>query len=201
MTQSSSKSKFPQPTNEDTMGPYYPIPFCDQATVDISVYHPGIICEPQGTKVLLKGRVLDRHGMLAAGVLLEFWQPNAKGVYRTPETEGEPDVDPWFSGHARLRSPEGRFALKTIKPGAGTRAPHITLTIFSDGIVRLVTQLFFDDEPSNANDVVLGSLPERLRSRLIATFDGQMADGTKVYTIDIVMAGEGETPFFDDQRS
>ena len=205
MTQSPSKSKSHSPTQEDTMGPYYPIPFCSQDTVDISEFHPGIVCKPQGAKIILKGRVLDRHGMLAKGVLLEFWQANAQGVYRTPKTEASSGVDPWFSGHTRIRASEGVFSLKTIMPGrsgnaSAQRAPNITLTIFSDGIVRVVTQIFFEDEASNQTDPLLMALPAQVRPRLIASFDGQTAD-CRVYAIDIIMAGENETPFFDDLLS
>lgn len=97
------------------------------------------------------------------------------------------------------------FALRTVKPGAIVererevpRAPHITVTIFADGITRLVTQIFFDDEPaSNAADPLLLSLPENIRERLIARTLSAAAEAT-VYELDIVLRGEGETPFFDD---
>ena len=82
------------------------------------------------------------------------------------------------------------------------RAPHITVTMFSDGITRLVTQIFFDDEPeANAQDPLLTSLPDELRERLIARRVEAPAEGPTVYEIAIVMRGPGETPFFDDLSS
>ncbi|MDG1858632.1 MAG: hypothetical protein P8I94_05995, partial [Emcibacteraceae bacterium] len=136
----------------------------------------------------------DINGNLANGALLEFWQPNANGIYRTPDNESHPKLDPWFTGYARHRTKEGNFTLTTVKPGAnGDRAPNITLTIFSDGIMRVVTQLFFDGEAANEKDPLLLSIPEKMRERLMIKNSG---DST--YEIEIIMAGENETPFFDD---
>ena len=85
------------------------------------------------------------------------------------------------------------------------RAPHLRLTIFASGIDRLVTQVFFDDEALNASDPVLLSIPDTVvRERLIARLRSH-PNGTSFgaasaaqYTIDIVLRGDGETPFFDD---
>jgi protocatechuate 3,4-dioxygenase beta subunit len=100
-------------------------------------------------------------------------------------------------------------SLRTIKPGAhpvpvereapgervAQRAPHLRLTIFASGIDRLVTQIFFDDEPLNASDPVLAAIPDTLvRDRLIAARGRRSHE----YTIDIVLRGDAETPFFDD---
>lgn len=206
MAHSNPKSNLLPVTNEDTLGPYYPIPFCDQDSLDLTCYHPGLIYKPQGEKIIIKGRLLDRHGKLANGALLEFWQANANGIYRTPDNEISDLIDPYFSGYARHRTPDGSFELITIKPGINKqdkcpRAPNITLTIFSDGIMRLVTQFFFDDEGANDQDPVLLSLPDHLRGRLMAKFDGKDNDGCKIYKIDVIMAGDNETPFFDDLLS
>ena len=87
----------------------------------------------------------------------------------------------------------------SIDTGAAPRAPYLTLTIFSDGISRLVTQVFFEDDPRNARDPVLSALPPALAERLIA---GRVSDGAArvpVYAIAIRMRGERETPFFDDE--
>ena len=159
------------PTNEDTVGPYFPLVFCDDFKDDLSEIHPGLVSTPTGQKIILKGEVLDRHGQLANGVVLEFWQANANGVYRNPNTVGDPDLDPWFDGFTRIRANDGRFQLTTIKPGKWkhetiNRAPNITLTIFSDGISRIVTQLFFSDEQSNNNDPLLLSVRYLPRSSL-----------------------------------
>lgn len=197
MTHSNQKINRLTPTNEDTIGPYYPISFCDDDSIDMTTAKNGIIFKPEGDQITVNGCVKDIHGKLANGVLLEFWQANSKGVYRSPDNISNPDIDPWFTGYGRYRTMDGRFTLKTIKPGSvNGRAPNITLTIFSDGIMRVVTQLFFDKDPANDSDPLLQSIPENLRDRLMIK---KTADND--YEIEIIMAGENETPFFDDLLS
>jgi protocatechuate 3,4-dioxygenase beta subunit len=188
-------------TNEDTCGPYFPIYFADPALEDLTRFDPGVVGAAAGTAIILRGRVLDRHGELANGAVLEFWQANAKGVYRTPATEGHEDIDPWFHGYGRMRTASGAYEFRTILPGAAPgRAPNITITIFSDGINRIVTQVFFDGQAGNDSDPVLQAAGDDA-PKLIARHDGRTASGAEVYVFDIVMAGPGETPFFDDLES
>ncbi len=188
-------------TNEDTCGPYFPIYFADPALEDLTCVDPGLVAQAAGTPIILRGRVLDRHGELANGAILEFWQANAKGVYRTPATQEHEDIDPWFHGYGRLRTASGAYEFRTILPGATPgRAPNITITIFSDGISRVVTQVFFDDQAGNDTDPVLQAVGSDA-AKLIACHDGRTASGAEVYVLDIVMAGPGETPFFDDLES
>jgi protocatechuate 3,4-dioxygenase alpha subunit len=190
------------PTNEDTCGPYFPIYFQDESLEDLTRVGPGIVADVAGKPIILRGNVIDRHGNLANGAILEFWQANAKGIYRTPSTACDPDIDPWFHGYGRLRSDTGEYSLRTILPGGSDgRAPNITITIFSDGISRIVTQMFFPDEATNKTDPLLSVLDADDQKRLIAKHDGRTADGAEVFRFDIVMAGEGETPFFDDFES
>lgn len=188
-------------TSEDTCGPYFPIYFADPALEDLTRVNLGLVGQAAGTPIILRGRVLDRHGELANGAILEFWQANANGVYRTPATEGHDDIDPWFHGYGRLRTASGAYEFRTILPGATDgRAPNITITIFSDGISRVVTQVFFDDQAGNSNDPVLKAIGDDA-AKLIARHDGRTASGAEVYLFDIIMAGDGETPFFDDLES
>lgn len=190
------------PTNEDTCGPYFPIYFQDESLEDLTRVGPGVVANASGTNIILRGKITDRHGNLAHGAILEFWQANAKGVYRTPATSGHPDIDPWFNGYGRLRSDTGVYSFRTVMPGAsGDRAPNITITLFSDGISRIVTQMFFPDQVRNSADPLLAELNAEDQTRLIARHDGRTADGAEVYVFDIVMAGENETPFFDDFES
>jgi protocatechuate 3,4-dioxygenase alpha subunit len=189
-------------TNEDTCGPYFPIYFRDESLEDLTRIDPGVVAGASGDHIILRGRVLDRHGDLAHGAVMEFWQANAKGVYRTPATAGDPDIDPWFDGYGRLRTATGEYSFRTIKPGAaGELAPNITITLFSDGISRIVTQVFFEGDDANANDPLLAALDAEDQARLMARHDGRTVDGAEVYLFDVVMAGPGETPFFDDLES
>ncbi|WP_293449232.1 hypothetical protein [Planktotalea sp.] len=188
-------------TNEDTSGPYFPIAFGDPALEDLTRFEVGMVGQATGTPIILRGKILDRHGDLAHGAIMEFWQANAKGVYRTPATKDNPDVENWFHGYGRLRSHTGYYEFRTILPGAvAERAPNITITLFSDGISRVVTQMFFEGNDANADDPILQTVGEDA-PKLIARHDGRTAKGEEVYLFNIVMAGDGETPFFDDLES
>ena len=189
-------------TNEDTSGPYFPIYFQDESLEDLTVLGPGIVGGPRGQHIILSGRILDRHGDLANGVLMEFWQANSKGIYNSPNHAGHSDLDPWFNGYGRLRSASGEYKFRTIMPGASDkRAPNITITLFADGISRIVTQVFFEGQKANETDPLLQPLDSEDQARLIARHGGRTVDGAEVYLLDIVMAGANETPFFDDFES
>lgn len=127
-------------THEDTCGPYFPMYFADAALEDLTRVDPRVVDQAAGTPIILRGRALDRHGDLANGAILEFWQANAKSVHRSPANDGQRDVDPWLHGYGRLRTASGAYEFRTILPGsAQARAPNITITIFSDGISRIAT--------------------------------------------------------------
>ena len=197
------------PLAEDTVGPYYPYSFVDDDRSDLTRLHHGLSVGPPGKPIILRGRLLDSEGQPVDDALLEFWQANAAGILRTPDAPDHPLLDPYFDGYGRLVTTLEPFVFKTIKPGpiaagkvTGARAPHITLTIFSDGITRLVTQIFFDDEPeANARDPLLESLPVELRDRLVARLTSAPGESPAIYEIAIVMRGANETPFFDDLSS
>jgi protocatechuate 3,4-dioxygenase beta subunit/protocatechuate 3,4-dioxygenase alpha subunit len=184
---------------EDTIGPYYPIGFVDDFSSDLTVPKKGIVCKPRGQAIVLTARLLDKHGESIPAALVEFWQANAEGRYRTGDNAADPELDPNLHGFGRLRTSGERFEYRTVKPGkSGDRAPHISIMIFCDGISRVTTQIFFDDEAEdNARDPLLVSLPEGERKLLVARRVSGASDAIH-YALDIVLSGEGETPFFDD---
>jgi protocatechuate 3,4-dioxygenase alpha subunit len=197
------------PLAEDTVGPYYPYSFLDGDRSDLTRLHAGLSVGPQGRPMILRGRLLDCEGQPVDDAIIEFWQANAAGILRIPAMKSHPLLDPFFDGFGRLITTLEPFEFKTVKPGAiagheGTapRAPHVTLTIFCDGITRLVTQVFFDDEAeANTRDPLLESLTPELRERIVAKRVSAPSDEVSIYEITLVMRGENETPFFDDLSS
>ena len=213
-------------TPEATVGPFYPGAFLTDTPQDLWTVAPLVAHRPQGQPIVVAARFLDALGRPVPSLIVEFWQANAHGRYRHPQDRSTAPLDPQFDGFARLRTgDDGTVRFLTIKPGAhslpvasgsrGTvsaapamRAPHLRLTIFASGIDRLVTQIFFDDEPLNASDPVLAAVPDVVvRERLIAVrrppslVDGVSSyggQGPNEYAIDIVLRGDAETPFFDD---
>ncbi|HLX03877.1 MAG TPA: hypothetical protein VKR28_00015, partial [Candidatus Binatus sp.] len=86
-----------------------------------------------------------------------------------------------------------------IKPGSvpgpsnQLQAPHINVSVFARGLLkRLVTRIYFPDEPLNTTDPVLKSVASERRATLVARLD-QFG----VLRFDIVLQGENETVFFD----
>lgn len=196
-------------TPEATIGPFYPGAFLTHTPQDLWTVAPLVAHRPHGQPIVFAARFVDALNQPVPSLLVEIWQANAHGRYRHPQDRSEAPLDPQFDGFARLRTADdGTMRFCTIKPGphpvgassAVMRAPHLRITIFASGIDRLVTQIFFDDEPLNASDPVLASIPDiSVRDRLIAARrPGADAGGPLEYALDIVLRGEGETPFFDD---
>src|SRR5262245_29065633 len=116
-----------------------------------------------GQRVRIQGRVLDGDGRPVTDALVEIWQANTAGKYAHPEDTGAAPLTPGFRGFGRVPTDaEGRFRFFTIKPGPvadpqrGLQAPHLLISIFMRGLLkRLVTRMYFPDEPQNADDRVL----------------------------------------------
>lgn len=153
-----------------------------------------------GVRVAIEGRVLDGAGAPIPDALVEIWQADARGAYRHPLDREPAGNDSSFDGFGRTPTDDGgAFSFSTIKPGAvpsprgGLQAPHVVVGLLGRGIfTRLVTRIYFEDEPANATDLVLGLVPAERRATLIAR---RVAAGR--YRFDIVVQGENETVFFD----
>jgi protocatechuate 3,4-dioxygenase, alpha subunit len=153
-----------------------------------------------GQRIAIEGIVRDGAGALVPDALIEIWQANAAGRYNHPDDTQDKPLDPAFSGFGRTATDAaGRFSFLTIKPGSvpdgsgRAQAPHVVVGILARGILtRLVTRIYFDDEPANAVDPVLETVPADRRSTLLASHEG---DGR--YRFDIRLQGDGETVFFD----
>ena len=96
-----------------------------------------------------------------AGAVLEIWQANAAGRYAHTGDKNPAPLDPNFGGYARIvTDSEGRYAIKTIKPGAypvpsgWMRAPHIHFDV-TGSVTRLVTAMYFEGEALNDQDRIL----------------------------------------------
>ena len=77
--------------------------------------------------------------------------------------------------------------------GNTLQAPHITLAVFTRGLMHHVTtRAYFEAEPLNDADPILALVPEARRSTMQAR---QAAPG--VWMLDIRLQGENETVFLD----
>jgi len=193
-------------TPSQTIGPFFAVGL---------IWPDGPEVVPEGTPgaVLIGGRVLDGAGAPVADALIETWQADPQGDFAHPDdprgpggSGGPPGWSPGGSGDGGFRGfgrsatdAEGRWAIRTVKPGplpapdGGTEAPHLDVSVFARGLLgRLVTRVYFPDEPqANAADPLLGSIPDpEVRARLVAVPDGE--GGLR---FDIHLQGERETPF------
>jgi protocatechuate 3,4-dioxygenase alpha subunit len=120
-----------------------------------------------GERVTVEGRVTDGDGQPVPDALLELWAPSFRGFGRVATDDA------------------GRFRFTTVK------APHILVSVFARGLQRrLVTRLYFPDEPGNDSDSALSLVPPARRETLIA----RRGDPLRW---DIALQGPAETVFFD----
>lgn len=182
----------------NTTGPYFPREFSD-GNEDLTGRDGATA---RGQHILLTGRVLESGGKPTWNMVLEIWQPDSNGIFRHPLDPRFEDADPGFWGWGRSRTAQdGRYRFKTVLPGSYPgRRPHINCAILGIGLTRrLVTTIFFPAAPEAAGDPVLGCVPDvTLRRRLIAQRDPALDEGIPAYRFDVVLRGEGETPFFAD---
>lgn len=177
-----------------TVGPFFAIclsePGCARVATELAA----------GRHIAIAGTVRDGAGTVVPDGLVEIWQANAAGRYAHPDDHQLKPLDPHFTGYGRAPTDdEGRFSIETIMPGRvpgpdGTlQAPHLLLGILARGILtRLVTRVYFEGEPSNADDPILALVPAHRRATLIARQTGDDA-----YEFDLVLQGAHETVFFD----
>jgi protocatechuate 3,4-dioxygenase alpha subunit len=182
------------PTASQTVGPYFHIGLA-WLTID-RVAAP----DCPGQHVQIEGRVLDGDARPVDDGIIEIWQANAQGKYAHTEDTSETPLTPGFRGFGRVPTDrEGRFRFFTIKPGpiadsyGELQAPHLLVSVFMRGLLkRVVTRVYFPDEPRNADDRVLRMVPAQRRATLVAR-----QKTSDVLEWDIVLQGPGETVFFD----
>jgi protocatechuate 3,4-dioxygenase, alpha subunit len=153
-----------------------------------------------GMHIVVAGSIRDGAGDPVPDAIIEVWQANAAGRYRHPADDGRAPLDSACDGFGRVATnAEGRFAFTTVFPGRvpgpdGTwQAPHLLVSVLARGVLtRLATRIYFEDEPANAEDLVLNLVPEHRRGTLVA----RRTDPTQ-FVFDIVLQGSGETVFFD----
>jgi protocatechuate 3,4-dioxygenase alpha subunit len=181
-------------TSFQTLGPFFDF--------GLVIRDGGSVAQPGagGRHVTIEGTVRDGAGDALPDALIEVWQANAAGKYAHPADGGTAPLDPACDGFGRVATDElGRFRFSTVVPGRvpgpgqTLQAPHLAVGVLARGLLtRLVTRLYFEDEPSNSEDAILALVPSARRSTLVAS---RVADGH--YRFDIVLQGAGETVFFD----
>jgi protocatechuate 3,4-dioxygenase beta subunit len=168
---------------------------------------------PQGERIIVAGRVLDEDGRPVPHTLVEVWQANGAGRYRHSADNHQAPLDPNFLGAGRaMTDGGGNYRFVSIKPGAypwrnhhnAWRPAHIHFSLFGPAFVsRLVTQMYFPNDPLLPLDPILQSIPDQqARARLVSAFDLSVAEQEWAlgYRFDIVLRGRQSTPFEEPVR-
>lgn len=144
--------------------------------------------EPQGPRaqgrlLYLIGRVLDQQCRPVVGARVEIWQASANGRYAHPRDRRNPaPLDPAFRYWAKASTDaEGRFRIKTIKPGpyqtgrGWIRPSHLHVKVHGAGVAKLTTQLYFHGDPHQDRDDILQDLSPGERGRVITSLEPPVA--------------------------
>jgi len=164
--------------------------------------------EAVGQRLVVHGRVLDSGGRPVPNTLVEVWQANAGGRYRHEVDQWPAPLDPHFAGLGRVVTDgDGHYRFATIKPGAypwrnhrnAWRPAHIHFSLFGQAFTqRLVTQMYFPDDPLFFQDPIFNSVPDpRARRRMISSYDHEVTTDHWAlgFRFDIVLRGRCQTPF------
>jgi protocatechuate 3,4-dioxygenase beta subunit len=171
---------------------------------DLTRQHAG---EPQGQRIIVHGHVKEDDGRPVPDTLIEVWQANAGGRYRHIVDQWPSPLDPNFTGCGRtVTDKDGYFRFLTIKPGAypwrnhpnAWRPAHIHFSLFGRAFTqRLVTQMYFPDDPLFFQDPIYNSVrDERAARRMISAYDHDATEDhwALAFRWDIVLRGEEATP-------
>jgi protocatechuate 3,4-dioxygenase beta subunit len=181
-----------QPTPDQASGPFFPLK--EPAWTSDLTKLPGRPGRAQGQVINVLGRVLNLSGEPVPNARIEVWQANSHGRYRDQRDTNPAPLDPNFDGSALLvGDAEGRYHFKTIKPAAYRVGPnlvrpahiHFQVTGRED---RLVTQMYFENDPYNATDPILNSAPlkQLLIRKMLDPAPGLEPD-SKTVIFDIVV--------------
>jgi len=197
------------PTPSATVGPFFPPRYFALGDNDLT-FIDDRARRAQGQTIHIAGRVYEAGRVPRWNTIIELWQADAGGRFAHPNDPRAAQADPHFMGWGRRSTEDdGYYDFVSVKPGAyldpltgAMRAPHINLSLMGSGLMRrLVTTLFFADEPGNALDPVYAAVTDsaaRARLLLRPAQSERAPAGALAYEFDIVLQGEDETPFFVD---
>jgi protocatechuate 3,4-dioxygenase beta subunit len=167
--------------------------------------------EAIGQRSIITGRVLDEGGNPVPNTLIEIWQANACGRYlHWRETAFPAPLDPNFTGVGQCHTNDsGEYRFLTIKPGPypwgnhpnAWRPAHIHFSVMGPSLItRLVTQMYFPDDPLFALDPIFQSVPAHARDRMVAAYAHSVTEENWAlgYRWDIVLRGALATPSSPD---
>ncbi len=157
-----------------------------------------------GIPIAVSGRVTDEIGRPQPGVLVEMWNANRFGRYTHIDDPAREPLDPHFLGFGRtLTDDDGRYRFKTIRPAAYLARPdigrwrpsHLHLSL-RGGLVRLITQMYFANDPYLDIDPCFQLLGDAKSRHIGRESAPDVDDVDQSIGFDIVVAGR-DALFFE----
>jgi protocatechuate 3,4-dioxygenase, beta subunit len=173
------------------------------ALADLTAQHARA---PLGQRITVSGRVLDENRKPVTNTVVEIWQANAAGRYIHSKDNWDAPIDPNFTGVGRVvTDSDGQYRYVTVRPGAypwgnhynAWRPSHIHLSLLGPAFAsRLVTQMYFPDDPLIEIDPIANAVPKHYRQRMVARFDIEttVPKWALGYLFDVVLRGRHATP-------
>jgi protocatechuate 3,4-dioxygenase beta subunit len=173
------------------------------ARADLTRQHQG---QPLGQRIIVSGQVLDEDRRPVPNTVIEIWQCNSAGRYIHRGDQWDAPLDPNFTGAGHVvTNGEGRYQFVSIRPGAypwgnhrnAWRPSHIHLSLLGPAFAtRLVTQMYFPDDPLIEIDPIANAVPPPIRNRMVSRFDIHTTrpNWALGYLFNIVLRGREATP-------
>lgn len=156
-------------TPSQTVGPYFSLGLLEPPANELV-----------GGGIRITGRVLDGADEPVPDAMVEIWQADEQGRYRTDFGWGRSGCDEG-----------GRYSFVTCKPGrVAGQAPHLTMMVFARGLLKpVLTRMYFPDEDdANAADPLLSAVEDASTLLALAVNNG--------LEFDIRLQGDRQTVFF-----
>ena len=135
-----------------------------------------------GTKIIIKGIVVDAANKVQDNALLYFYQTSNKGWYS--DTAAHIQINEGDRKHARLfgylkTGRDGSFEIATIKPVGYPQSDlpaHIHFEVISTNSKAVITELLFDDDPR-----LIGEIRKRAINEGFVISKNTATNGQPVY--------------------
>lgn len=107
-----------------------------------------------GQTVFLSGKVLDENCVPVSDAIVEIWQADSLGKYKSASLGERLTPYPTFVNTGRAVTDNlGRYKFVTVFPGLGIeKAPHIHVKITRENFKPFETELYFEGDARNASE-------------------------------------------------
>ena len=162
-------------TQYEGMGPFHPNKDQNDKDFDLTNFNNSNQ-KPKGELIYVRGKIIDEECNPITGALVMIWQANTHGKYSHEYDTNIVEYDPNFQGWGQVKSNEkGEYGFKTIKPGKyifdqdsnDWRTPHIHFKVARRGYHELITQMYFEGEELNKEDIFSSNLTEVEKEQVI----------------------------------